>query len=276
MGYRRAPYLVTNSAGLGNASLSYGGTRRHLVVVAPAKRESTTVLPARATAKFSARPRLRDIRPLRLFFGVLLVAAIAVASAFAGGAFTHFIIGAYDIPRTHAAQVAQANSMSTPQSSWTAGTTPQVFQTDAQWASRPYGSGTLGSDGAAPACLTMALAKLSGGDAEGFVAVASWAQANGYAEGHALLTQGAEELGLAVTPVCADEMSLRAEINRGRPVICATAAGTFQVASSFVVIASIDEYGKLVVHDPLSAHNTDKHWTFDYVIDASESIWSYR
>lgn len=233
------------------------------------------VLPAKSHRTFSAIPRIKEARPARMAACALLMAAIAAGSGALGATVTQSIADRYDLNAAHIAVTAAQRNVSTPRSEWKAGAAPFIYQADVQWANRPYGEGTIATDGAAAACLTMASAKLAGEDAESFVDTAAWAQANGYA-GNALLTAGAEELGLKVFPVEAAEMSLRAEINRGRPVVCATAPGTFNAKAGYVVIAGIDENGKLVVRDPASERNSMKRWSFDYVANASTAIWSYR
>ena len=266
---RRTHRLAAYSASSGTAS-------RALPPFAVAGKSSFAgVLPAKSHRTFSAAPRIEDMRPARMTACALLVIAIAVGSGTLGATITQSVVDRYDLIAAHAAATAAQRNTSTPRSEWEAGATPLIYQADIQWASRPYGEGTIATDGAAAACLTMASAKLAGKNAMGFVDTATWAQANGY-DGGALLVTGAEELGLAVFPVEATEMSLRTEINRGRPVVCATAPGTFDTKTSYVTIAGIDENGKLIVHDPASERNSMKRWSFDYIIDASTALWSYR
>ena len=103
-------------------------------------------------------------------------------------------------------------NLSTPQSAWEKGAAPQrLYQTDPQWAERPYGASTLGALGAAPTCLAMAHVALSGDATVGPVEAAAYAQNNGFAQEDAtpLLTDGAAGLGLSAKAVEPDEMALR-------------------------------------------------------------------
>ena len=62
---------------------------------------------------------------------------------------------------------------------------------------------------------------------------------------------------------------------RDSPVICATAPGTFDEATSYIVLVRIDEHSRLVIRDPLSSERTEQHWSFDDILGNSVGLWSY-
>ena len=238
---------------------------------------STPVTPASSGRSENAAPRLSDVDPRTLLLGLLALLAIAVVSALVGTAIARFAFGYVERANSPFATSQQAVNLSTPQSAWEKGAAPQLYQTDPQWAERPYGASTLGALGAAPTCLAMAHVALSGDATVGPVEAAAYAQNNGLAQEDAtpLLTDGAAGLGLSAKAVEPDEMALRSELNRGRPVICATAPGTFDEATSYIVLVRIDEHSRLVIRDPLSSERTEQHWSFDDILGNSVGLWSY-
>lgn len=236
------------------------------------------VLPATSGRRTKSFPRLSELDPRRFLLGILALLAIGVASAFAGIALANLAIDAVDGAESPFAEGKQAENLSTPQSSWKQGTVPQLYQTDQQWAQRPYGSSTIGASGAAPCCLAMAHISLTGDAETGPVEIAAFAQNNGLAkpgDATTLLVEGAEGIGLRAKQLEPSEIALRSEINRGRPVICATAPGTFDEGASFIVLSRIDENGRLVIRDPLSSERTKKHWEFEEILGCSTELWSY-
>lgn len=155
---------------------------------------------------------------------------------------------------------------------------PQLYQVDPQWADRPYGSGTIGTSGAAPLALAMVRIDLTGDASVGPVEVASTAQRDGYAyqaDATALLTDGAAGLGLTARPVEASEPAVRRQINSGFPVVCAVQSSAFGNGTAYIVLTDIDERGRLVVNDPASVDRTERHWDFEEILPSSTGLWAY-
>lgn len=297
MTYRGVPFLVTERAGARSAepprasgrpllprrlsgirfSTSARRTSQGRALPFVPEGASTPVTPASSGRSENAAPRLSDVDPRTLLLGLLALLAIAVVSALVGTAIARFAFGYVECANSPFAISQQAVNLSTPQSAWEKGAAPQLYQTDPQWAERPYGASTLGALGAAPTCLAMAHVALSGDATVGPVEAAAYAQNNGFAQEDAtpLLTDGAAGLGLSAKAVEPDEMALRSELNRGRPVICATAPGTFDEATSYIVLVRIDEYSQLIIRDPLSSERTEQHWTFEDILGTSVGLWSY-
>ncbi|MBX9034634.1 hypothetical protein [Gordonibacter massiliensis (ex Traore et al. 2017)] len=298
MPYRGLPYFVSEQAGAGNRVDPYASERHALPDCAQGVRYSSaprsderrvtpyracqTVCPPRARAsRVDAQPALSDVEPLRILAAVMLMAVVAVVAAFVGigvaNGFTGIVDGAVlsiDSSNTASENVA----LSTAPSEWEQGTVPQLYQADYQWADRPYGSGTMGSAGAAPLSLAMVHACLTGDTATGPVEVASLAQRKGYADqpdATALLTDGAAEIGLTARPVEASELALRRQLNAGFPVICAVSSDAFGGHATYIVLCGIDEHSRLVVCDPGSVDRSEKRWSFDDVLSASTSMWAY-
>ena len=298
MPYRGLPYLVSEQASVGGRVDPYASERHALPDCAQGVRYSSaprsnerrvvsyrtcqTVCPPRADeSRLDAKPALSDVEPMRILAAVMLMAVVAVAAAFVGIGVAHGFTGIVDgtVLSIDSADAAGSNApLSTAASEWEQGSVPQLYQADCQWSDRPYGSGTMGSSGAAPLSLAMVHACLTGDASVGPVEVASLAQRKGYADqpdATALLTDGAAEIGLTARPVEASELSLRRQLNAGFPVICAISSDAFGGRTTYIVLCGIDEHSRLVVCDPGSVDRTEKRWSFDDVLSASSSMWAY-
>ena len=239
MTYRGVPFLVTERAGARSAepprasgrpllprrlsgirfSTSARRTSQGRALPFVPEGASTPVTPASSGRSENAAPRLSDVDPRTLLLGLLALLAIAVVSALVGTAIARFAFGYVERANSPFATSQQAVNLSTPQSAWEKGAAPQLYQTDPQWAERPYGASTLGALGAAPTCLAMAHVALSGDATVGPVEAAAYAQNNGLAQEDAtpLLTDGAAGLGLSAKAVEPDEMALRSELQPRAP-----------------------------------------------------------
>lgn len=299
MRYRGFPFFVAEHAGAGRHP-NLSASRQHTLPVRPfgvrhpasvrkgqSKTPSglcdTTCPPQALRTHASTKPTLSDIEPRRLLAAVALMLLIACASALLGIAVTHGLIEASRQTTAErgtlgAAGSTKAASKSTPQAEWKRGTLPRLFLADVQWAARPYGSSTISAAGAAPLSLAMVHVCLTGDKTIGPVEMASFAQQQGYAsldDATPLLTDGAAALGLKAQAVSPNEQAIRSRVNAGHPVICAVHGALFGDQSTFVVLSSIDQLGKLVIVDPASIDRTTRHWTFSDIISASTGLWSY-
>lgn len=170
--------------------------------------------------------------------------------------------------------------VSTPQSGWSRGVTPAIYQGDERWASAAFGMTSIGESGAAPCALCMAYVKETGDASRTPLDFAGWAESARAASSSrddmiVLLTDGAADAGLRAEALGRDEMALRRAIGSGQPVICVTRPGTFDDHASCVVLTGINEYSMLLLVDPASSERSAQGWDFDEVIDASDAIYAY-
>ncbi|OUO90266.1 hypothetical protein B5F40_07335 [Gordonibacter sp. An230] len=296
MTYRGIPYFVTRSKTHEVRADPYATEQRslpnrtHGVSYVSSPRRTTrirtyapseSVRPATATPQ-DPPPGIIDLK--RVLAAVLAMLLIVILSTFLGmyaARAASSLLG--DDARAFASAFGadnetRAESLSAPRSTWEMGSVPELYQDDPQWADRPYGSSTIGTAGAAPVCLAMVRVSATGDVQTGPIDVASFSQRSGYADSPdatALLTDGAQELGLVASAVDKSEMALRREIVAGRPVIAAMDAGTLSPSITYVVLSDIDEHGRLVMNDPLSDERSSRHWTFDEVLSRTTALWSY-
>lgn len=297
MPYRGLPYIVTQKADYNSRVDLYASEHRRLpssthgvrYSSAPRRRPGiSTFAPSETVKPVGPDPGPRNemelgrIDPKRALAAVVAIVLFALACAFAGivaaRAITGFVSGGEANPYGND-NATRAASLSQTQSTWQRGTVPLLYQDDPQWADRPYGSGTIASDGAAPLCLAMVRIESTGDIQTDPIEVASFSQRSGYADSPdatPLLTDGAAELGLAVEPVEASESSIRHALVGGRPVIATVGPGAFGNESTYIVLADIDERGMLIVHDPLSSERSSRHWSFEDICAQSKALWCYQ
>jgi len=51
--------------------------------------------------------------------------------------------------------------------------------------------------------------------------------------------------------------------------------GDFTSTGHFIVLAGIDEHGRLEIRDPNSPERTAKTWDFDTVLRQCRNLWAY-
>lgn len=167
---------------------------------------------------------------------------------------------------------------STPQQDWMKGKVPNLYQNDLQWSERAYASSTLGACGQAPVSMTMAYVAITGSNETLPNDIAKIIESEGFASKEttdpAFVAETASALGLQAAEVPADEPSLRKQIIAGNPVICVVGPGDFTDTQSFIVLSGIDMDSKLVVHDPASDSRSSRGWSFEDILDQSESLWA--
>lgn len=245
---------------------------------APRSTPALTVPPQPSSRTPNEAAGLTKEQARKIWGGVGIMCVIAALSAALG-------IGAAQLALGHLPAIFDGGgasapaALSTPQSEWAQGSLPMLYQADPQWADRPYGTGTVGTEGAAALCLAMVRIEATGDASVGPAEVAAMAQQGGYSDratSDALLIEGASKLGLVALEVTPDELSVRRQLVGGNPVICTMAPGTFGSEGGCIVLSDIDEHSLLVGCNPASRERSEQHWTFAEVLSQAESLWTYR
>lgn len=246
------------------ARTTYGVRTAPEVRMAPETRlaPETRVAPARHTR----RRRLRRRGPLVIgACAVAVLVGVLGCVLLAGGGWASGSPG--------------EGAVSTPRSEWREGEVPHLYQTDPAWADDPYAGGTIEERGCGPTCLSMVYVALTGRTDLGPAEMAAFSEREGYvADGMtawSLMTDGAAELGLLGEELPADAGMLKAALEAGRPVIASMLPGDFTTTGHFIVLAGLDEEGRLIVRDPNSAERSERTWDVQLVLDQCANLWAF-
>lgn len=156
---------------------------------------------------------------------------------------------------------------------------PLFLQFDPRWGYLQYGSGgTVGSSGCGPACLSMAVFYLTGNRECTPGVIAQYSLNNGYyidgvGTAWTLLTDYPKEHGLTSYRVQLQEATLKAELDKGRFLICSARPGDFTSTGHFILIYGYDENG-FKINDPKCVYRSRLSWTYDQIKDDFKAIWS--
>lgn len=200
---------------------------------------------------------------------VLLVTTIAVMGVLA------LVLRA----ATGAAPASGRPAASTPRAEWRLGEVPSLYQTDPAWSQEPYAGGTIEKNGCGPTCLAMVYVALTGSTDMGPVEMAAFSERGGYVTdgmtAWALMSDGASQLGLVSRELAANESTVRAELEAGRPVICSVRPGDFTTTGHFIVLAGLAGDGSVVVRDPNSTERSSHTWELTRVLGQCANLWSF-
>lgn len=216
-----------------------------------------------APARYRSRRRARRTT-------ILVVVALAAVGV---------MVGLAAVSTGRAGTVASSGEVarSTPRSAWRRGTVPHLYQTDPEWASRPYAGGTIRERGCGPTALAMAYVALTGRDDLDPAAMADFSEQGGYAvdgmTAWALMTDGASQLSLTSEELPADAERVRAALAAGKVVICSVRPGDFTTTGHFIVLAGLTGDGGVEVRDPNSAERS-RAWDLDRVLGQCANLWA--
>lgn len=163
----------------------------------------------------------------------------------------------------------------------TQGTIPLFLQWDERWGYETYGSDMMAITGCGPTCLSMVLCGLSGDARWDPLTLARYAEREGYyvkGAGTAwdLMKTGAEDLGLTCRDIIFDTDHILDWLAGGNPIICAMRPGDFTTTGHFIVLAGVDEDGKVEVCDPNSPGNSERTWAVEELIPQIKNLWAYQ
>ena len=217
-----------------------------------------------APTRYTRRRKTRML-PLVAVPALLIVAVVAALALVA--------------PGRAAGPASGEPATSTPRSEWRLGEVPCLYQTDPAWSQEPYAGGSIEKNGCGPTCLAMVYVALTGSTDMGPVEMAAFSERGGYVSdgmtAWALMSEGASQLGLSSRELAANEASVRAELEAGRPVICSVRPGDFTTTGHFIVLAGVAEDGSVIVRDPNSAERSAHTWELGRVLGQCANLWSF-
>lgn len=156
---------------------------------------------------------------------------------------------------------------------------PLFLQFDPRWGYMPYGTrGTVGSSGCGPTCLSMAIFYLTGDRTCTPAVISQYSLDNEYyVEGvgtaWTLLTDYPAEFGLTSFQIQLREAKLKAELDKGRYLICSVRPGDFTSSGHFILIYGYDENG-FKINDPKCVYRSRLSWTYEQIRDDIKATWS--
>ncbi len=228
-----------------------------------------------------------DMAPVKvvvlLCASVLVVLAVGVA-LWAGEWLAAPASQAGAAERPHVGSLLQEGAedrqtVSTPRTEWRQGVVPALFQTDSEWASQPYGGGTIATHGCGPTCLSMAYIALTGQTDLDPKGMAEFSELNGFIDGGVtswlLMSEGAGLVGLDSVEVPASAQSVESHLLAGEPVICSVHKGDFTDEGHFILLVGTNGDGTVEIRDPNSEARTLEAWDLGRVISQCDNIWAF-
>ena len=157
---------------------------------------------------------------------------------------------------------------------------PLFIQWDKRWGYKNYGANYIGVAGCGPTCLSMVAAGLTDNPEYTPLFVAQMSDQSGYyiygrGTSWALMTEGAQELGLTVESGTISSSYILEHLSTESPMICSVGPGDFTYTGHFIVLTGIDDSGNLIVNDPNSPSNSSKTWSVDTIVNQAKAIWVY-
>ena len=157
---------------------------------------------------------------------------------------------------------------------------PRFMQWDKRWGYETYGSNMMALTGCGPTCLSMVYTGLTKNADMNPLVIAERAEAEGYyvwgsGSSWDMMNSLAAEIGLTVHNVPFEESSIKNFLSEGHPIICVMGPGDFTESGHFIVLTGIDADGQIIVNDPNSYQNSDKHWDISTLMPQIQNLWGY-
>ena len=154
---------------------------------------------------------------------------------------------------------------------------PLLMQWDQRWGYMDYGGSMVGVAGGGPLCLSMAGYYLTGDVRFYPGSVVRYAIDNGYyttgdADGWALISQGAQGLGLEVKEVAPAQDKITQYLRAGYVIIAVMGPGDFGDSSQCVVLTGCKD-GVVTVNDPNSYVNSGSEWDYNTFAGQVSRLW---
>ncbi|MBQ8935098.1 MAG: C39 family peptidase [Oscillospiraceae bacterium] len=158
-------------------------------------------------------------------------------------------------------------------------TVPLLLQWDTRWGYESYGDGLIGYTGCGPTCLSMVALYLTGDPDDSPLAVAQYADENGYyvdgsGTAWSFMSQGAAHFGLSATEFPLSESAMKSALDAGEPIICVVGPGDFTPSGHFIVLTGYTSEG-FTVNDPNSIIRSGQAWSFERLKGQIRNLWAY-
>lgn len=156
---------------------------------------------------------------------------------------------------------------------------PLLLQWDKRWGYAPYGESIIALSGCGPVCLSMVVVTLTGNADWTPARVAQFSEENGYyvmgvGTAWSLMTEGAQQLGVAAEELSLSESAMKAVLDEGGAIICTLRPGDFTTEGHYIVIRGYDDSGFLV-NDPNCIARSNQTWSYDKLYGQIKNLWAY-
>ncbi len=157
---------------------------------------------------------------------------------------------------------------------------PLFLQWDSRWGYELYGGDScIGLAGCGPTCLSMILYYLTRDETLTPDRIAAYSMENDYyvsgtGTAWGLMEDFPEIYGIKATEPRMTERSIKAELDKGKVLICAMGQGDFTVSGHFIVIYGYGDSG-FQINDPNCVARSRREWTFEEIKDQVKKIWAY-
>ena len=160
------------------------------------------------------------------------------------------------------------------------GSIPLFIQWDERWGYKTYGNDYLALTGCGPTSLSMVVCGLTNNSKWTPYEVALFAEQQGYyvpdvGSSWDLMTSGAKQLGLNACPGDVSTDFILENLTSSSPIICSMYPGDFTYTGHFIVLTGVDSEGKIIVNDPNSKVNSEKHWNINEILPQIRSLWIF-
>ena len=156
---------------------------------------------------------------------------------------------------------------------------PEYYQYDMRWGYKSYAGSIVAIAGSGPTALSMVASYLLGNADMNPAWMAAFAENNGYTlEGGtnwSLMSDGAQGLGIDVTPITADQDRIERNLDVGNIVMCLMGPGDFTNSAQYILIVGYNEEG-YEIRDPGSAARTSVRWQFETLQPQMDGCWIMR
>lgn len=159
------------------------------------------------------------------------------------------------------------------------GSVPLYMQWDQRWGYKSYGQNMIALNGCGPVCLSMVASYLLRDNTYDPVYMCSFAEDKGYyvagnGTAWALMSEGAERLGLVSNELPLEESIVASHLNDGEPIICIMGPGDFTTEGHYIVLTDYNN-GNVTVNDPNSYKNSERQWNFSEISGQIRNLWAY-
>lgn len=159
------------------------------------------------------------------------------------------------------------------------GQIPYFIQWDQRWGYENYAGGIIGYTGCGPTSAAMVLSGLLKDDSITPATVAKLSQEKGYANAEGtswnLYPYLAQLYRLHMKQISVDYNTIKEYSQKKCPIIVSVGPGDFTTVGHVMVIVDIDRNGRLVINDPNSRENSEKHWDFNEIKDQFKTMWVF-